>query len=390
MWDFQTRVSSGWRAWVIRRDALRALDFFEFADGQQNSAGWRFESERWSHRVWFTTVGSSSWHPHVADAASPPTVILGLAAPYALARVEAPVSPRLRQGSERARRFMLGRFEGVSPVKLRFAAGAPPAALTNIPSAAFFTGGVDSLYSAMQLHKELDALVYVHGFDVPLENFRLFASVLKQLEVLAASLDLPLKVVRTNLRMATNCFAPWGKLAFGGALASVAHVLAGEFSRVVIPSSSDEETHMAYGSMPELDPLWSSESVEIVHHGFDASRLRKVEELRHWPEALQNLRVCWRNPDDVYNCGRCEKCLRTLVLLEMAGLSERVRSFPVSLDLERVASIRMSSFIALPVWRQILRMLSEDGGATALRSAVHAMVSANERLLQEKEGTWRR
>jgi hypothetical protein len=41
------------------------------------------------------------------------------------------------------------------------------------------------------------------------------------------------------------------------------------------------------------------------------------------PVAHVTLRVCWLNPDQSNNCGRCEKCLRTMTSLAAAGVLSR-------------------------------------------------------------------
>ena len=72
-------------------------------------------------------------------------------------------------------------------------------------------------------------------------------------------------------------------------------------------------------SHPALDPLWSTEAVEVVHDGAETRRVDKVAALAASPLALRYLRVCWENRGGAYNCGRCGKCMRTMVDLDLAG-----------------------------------------------------------------------
>src|SRR5262249_59102310 len=56
-----------------------------------------------------------------------------------------------------------------------------------------------------------------------------------------------------------------------------------------------------------------------------------------------SLRVCWENPDGAYNCGRCEKCLRTMINLLIAGALDRCPTFPLPLDPVRVADLDITA-----------------------------------------------
>lgn len=58
--------------------------------------------------------------------------------------------------------------------------------------------------------------------------------------------------------------------------------------------------------------------------------------LAHAPVALASLRVCVRRSER--NCGRCEKCLRTMVELHLAGALDSCTEFEQPLDLAAVAS----------------------------------------------------
>jgi hypothetical protein len=61
------------------------------------------------------------------------------------------------------------------------------------------------------------------------------------------------------------------------------------------------------------------------------SRLDKVAAIAEWPEALAVLRVClmFDVPNGAPNCGRCEKCVRTMLELMLCGALDRATSFPV-------------------------------------------------------------
>ena len=61
--------------------------------------------------------------------------------------------------------------------------------------------------------------------------------------------------------------------------------------------------------------------VDLTPDGLDTRRIDKTITIAGWPLAMTNLRVCWENRRGALNCGDCEKCLRTLVGLRLAGIA---------------------------------------------------------------------
>jgi hypothetical protein len=102
-------------------------------------------------------------------------------------------------------------------------------------------------------------------------------------------------------------------LTQGSALGSIA-LLVG-MPRVYMPSSCSYGQLFPLGSHPLTDPLWSNECVDIVHDGCEAGRVDKLELICACQAALENLRVCLHNAN--VNCGRCAKCLRTMISLRL-------------------------------------------------------------------------
>lgn len=205
---------------------------------------------------------------------------------------------------------------------------AAPAATTARGTASFFTGGVDSFHTALVHRDALDALIYVHGFDVPLGEARLRAEVSRRIGDAAATLELPLIEIETDLRaLGDHAGVPWPDY-HGAALATVALLLAPRFSRVLVPATHTYGHLEGLGSHPLVDPLWSTEEVAIVHDGADATRVDKLRMLAREGAAREHLRVCWENPGGAYNCGRCEKCVRTGAAIRVAGAEGRFPTVP--------------------------------------------------------------
>ena len=181
-------------------------------------------------------------------------------------------------------------------------------------------------------------LIYVHGFDIPLDQWDASATVERRLAKTADRLGMRLHLVRTNLRALLDQNVPW-EIAHGVALAAVALLFAPICERVLIGAGMTYGELVDRGSHPLHDHLWSTEGCRIEHYGAHLRRSAKTEQVAKCQEALDTLRVCWRHVD-LYNCGRCEKCLRTMVALEAVDALDRCPAFGVPLDLDAVASLR--------------------------------------------------
>ena len=205
---------------------------------------------------------------------------------------------------------------------------------------AFFTGGVDSFYTLARHRDEIDTLVYVHGFDVRLDDERLDELVTSRLRAAALALNKPLVEVRTDLRSVSDRYSNWLDY-HGSALASVALLLATEFERMYVPATLTYAHLIPLGSHPLLDPLWSTEGVELIHDGCEASRLDKLSLLADDMVAQAHLRVCWENRKGRYNCGSCEKCLRTMVALRALGVLNSFETLPDLIDPSDIARVEL-------------------------------------------------
>lgn len=185
----------------------------------------------------------------------------------------------------------------------------------------FFSGGIDSFYSLMMHRPGVDVLVSVHGFDVALENETLWRDVRGHLAEVAAELGCDFVEVVTNVRRLFHRRLDW-EIAHGAALAWVATILTPVLERALVAASHRNEDRIPWGSHPDLDPLWSSEALEVVHDGC-AGRAEKAARLSNEPLPMRHLRVCWQNPDNAYNCGRCRKCVSARIVLDSVGALER-------------------------------------------------------------------
>jgi hypothetical protein len=214
-------------------------------------------------------------------------------------------------------------------------------------TASFFTGGVDSFFTALRHDADegtprtvrIDDLIFVHGFDVPLGNERAAAHVITSLAQAAASLGKPLVVVRTNLRETAFGRADWPRHSHGAALAGVAHALGARYHTVLLGSSAGYGDLRFWGSHPMVDPMFHSTRLRVLHDGPAFMRVQKTEYVVRSPIARAHLRVCWKS-EAGDNCGRCNNCYRTMLALECLGVLDDCATFDRrTLDLSRVARI---------------------------------------------------
>jgi hypothetical protein len=89
---------------------------------------------------------------------------------------------------------------------------------------------------------------------------------------------------------------------------------------------------------------------------------------------MHHLRVCWKNPGGAYNCGRCDKCLRTMINLEAAGALTRCATFTEPLDPGRVSRMGIASTSERVFAMQNLRALAEQQPNSPLLAALRKAI----------------
>jgi hypothetical protein len=294
------------------------------------------------------------------------TVLLPAMRLGATLRSTAPVSPELVANTARIQALL----HGWDPSMRRVDVHAPTRrSLTarSTGAGAFFSCGVDSFHTALRHRDALTGLIFVHGFDIDLQARRRRAAAAQNARAAAAELGLVLVEVETDARPFARPYLLWNQY-HGAVLASVALLLTPLFGTVHLPGSLSYDTHFPHGSHPLLDPLWSTEQMELRYDGFDANRWEKIKAVARSEVALGRLRVCSRDERGENNCGRCEKCLRTMVPLHLLGLLADARRFPRSLDLELVARAASRGGGSRAFWEQNLAVAEQTGDGALVRT----------------------
>jgi hypothetical protein len=188
-----------------------------------------------------------------------------------------------------------------------------------------FSGGVDASFTVKRhvldppgWHSAgLDEVVMVQGFDIGLDEPDVFASALQRATRMLSGLNLQVSQVRTSLQ---RLGVEWEHV-FGLGVAAVLLLFQDRRRTGLIGSSEDYGgLVLPWGSTPVQDWMASTGAMQIRHDGAGFSRSEKLRALGDWPAALDNLRVCWQGPDHDRNCGRCEKCVRTMLNAAAVGL----------------------------------------------------------------------
>lgn len=204
----------------------------------------------------------------------------------------------------------------------------------------FFSLGVDSIYTMLKylpyntpsIDKTLNYLIYMKGIELPLSIYTKGQdlSVIESINSVASHYNLKVITGETNLR---DVFPlDWADYYFGPGLASCALSLSQGLGKVYIPSSHSYATLLPDPSSPLIDHNWSTERINIYHDGGEKERVRKISDLiAHYQFALDNLRVCVENDGGIENCGKCWKCIRTMITLEIIDKLKDSKSFPNAL-----------------------------------------------------------
>ena len=258
--------------------------------------------------------------------------------------IEGSISAQLYRGMHAIMHEVLKWDIGLQPIKIKANAlvGDPPRPQR---SASFFSGGVDSFYTYLKhttdpIEKDrIDSFILVNGFDINRRNTQLWDLTLENIKSIAEADKVELIVVRSNIQGLVEPILLWD-YTHGGCLAAVGLFLRGAFHQVYIPSTHSAAEQIPWGSNLALDGHWSTEGTTFIHDGTEATRIEKViSQIARSPLALEHLRVCFANERGAYNCGKCDKCLRTMINLYVAGVLEKSSTFPHHIDPDLVAAI---------------------------------------------------
>jgi len=288
--------------------------------------------------------------------------------------VEQPISPRFHYGVGQFIEFFHLWFPGrLKRIEVRSPGLRVPEPADAEAVVSCFSGGVDSFHTlfdhlgerAPNAAYRASHLLFVHGFDIPLED-GVYESLLSEYRVLAKALGVEVVGMATNVRESLDPHVSW-VTTHGAAIGACALLLSGGAPHFIVPSTNRHSRLFSpCGSNPVTDPALGSERLEIVHHGSHRSRIGKICDIARRPEVQQHLRVCWQNVPGRHNCGRCVKCLKVMMPLALEGVLGDFALFP-----------------PLPAWEQVDAKCFEPLDVAALTrertylDELHALAESN-------------
>lgn len=228
---------------------------------------------------------------------------------------------------------------GWSPIKVSSLSKRPVEKRIADGRALCFSGGVDSFYSLITYPEPIDTLILVQGYDINIDDNVGAQHTFNHMKLVAAARGIDAVMVKTNFRE-HHIGGKKYKHAFGGALAAIGH-LVGDTRELIISSGYRYDEARPYGSHWQTDILWSSAGMKVVHYGAELNRDQKLRTIAAEPLVRKHLRTCQENlsdsfqiSDKIMNCGRCLKCIRTLLVFQQEGGIDDLDIFENRSDLD--------------------------------------------------------
>ncbi len=225
-----------------------------------------------------------------------------------------------------------------------------PAAASRV--GCFFSGGVDSVYSVVRNQDDITDLVLCRGLDIPFNEVERWEQTVAAVQGFADSVGKRLLLLESDAKAR---FRSPHTDNHGAVLISSGIPIG--FQRLIVPASYTYNSLFPWGSHPLLDPLLSTDATEVEHDGAQ-SRTHKTRMIASSPTALAQLRVC--NSFAKFNCGTCEKCLRTMTVLSMLGV--RSEMLP-EMDVKTLSRLKLEKPNTVVFWTENLDMARELGRA---------------------------
>lgn len=293
--------------------------------------------------------------------------------------VDGPISNKLARNLKYYMHVMNMYFPHLPVISLHFSKRDP---LLQCPKGSgvvsSFTAGIDSYYTLWENFKnsESDAdrithLVYVYAGQKgwgEIEGRTIFKESLPIIKEAAKQLNLELVAIDSNL----DSFYP-DRIAeaHGARLSCCVLLLQKLFSIYYIPSTFQYCDFVHEGSSPLGDHLLSTEVMDIVHDGAQYSRVEKTKIISEWEITQSFLIVCnWSLMDGKTNCSNCEKCLRTMIALDMLGLRKQYEKILDFTDFEtkrdlyicnRFLTSLVEVNIFTPFWKEVKKYAKDAG-----------------------------
>lgn len=313
--------------------------------------------------------------------------------------VEGEVCPRLKGGLDAVIRKYCIWYDRCHPVEIEATEGwGPPPGRVRRRTGLLLSGGVDSL-ALLREHRSRFAsdhpervrdCVLVFGLNsydfsdgAPVaERVEAFEELRDRMEHLTAPEREALPPVYTNVRSLYSDFSTWVRVGSGGGIVSSGLALGRRITDLWVGGDGlGWDDSPPRGLHRSLTHLFSTSGVRVHYGQPSLRRLDKTRLVAAWKEGLAHLRSCYclepQPPPDL-NCGRCEKCVRTMLALVAVGALDRAVTYPRDdLDPETIRDAEVAED-HLPYYAECIGPL-EARGREDLARAVRRKVEATDR-----------
>jgi hypothetical protein len=220
-------------------------------------------------------------------------------------------------------------------------------------NAMLFSGGLDSTCSFVECNHKKPILIMFWGGDIPLAEKKFWAQTKQKYQMFADDKSSAIHFIKSNIREFLNekklvkdfgkfCDGNswWGSVQHGFSFLGLCAPISNTecIGNIFIASSVnpiDRKNGGIWGSHPLIDNRFSWGTTKIVHHGDQLSRQEKIRfVLKPYIQRTRDypfLRVCYSQFQEL-NCGKCEKCMRTIAGLILEGIDPNTCGFKVDND----------------------------------------------------------
>jgi len=332
----------------------------------------RLEGLGETERLWWRLP--AEWRSAATPHADP--FVVGMLFPMMLrggdVHIEGPVSPSLLENLETFMAIWRSWSpEKYRPVRMLAQDEVETRALNPDQCVVPFSCGVDSTFTTYRhvrglvgrRPQKIGAGVVMNGFDIWRDQpgaAQMYATVLASGQKMLGSLGVPCVPMTSNFHELKTV---WGH-SFGTHLVSGLMLLSGRFGGMMVPNSMPyAQLQKPWGSTPLSDPHLGGAGFTVRDDGGEASRIEKIKLISQWPEAMENLRVCFNNPGNASNCCLCEKCTRTILAFRIAahGHGHLPPAFAHDADNRQIRRTRFLIAVSMDLWNELLEEAARAG-----------------------------
>ncbi|MGQ0713950.1 MAG: hypothetical protein ACT4PJ_09470 [Gemmatimonadaceae bacterium] len=302
--------------------------------------------------------------------------------------IDGAICCRLREGLRAATELFSVWYDRCRPLSIEAERGFAPTMARAMPRAAsFLSGGVDAL--SLLRSNRLDyadghpgfirdciLLFGLNSFDADErgprpERLAAFDAHTRRMTQFSERANATLIPMRTNIRALYPDFESWRAVGFGAGIASTALCMPARIDRAEIGSSGLGMRHPPHATHPSLDHHFSTEAVSIRHAQAALTRFEKTRVVADWDDGLSVLRSCFyeRLPSEgLVNCGECEKCVRTMLVLLALGRLDRAPTFLANdVTPAMLESVRIEHEMGVRYCEQCIEALAPRGRDDLIR-----------------------